>query len=400
MNCDRMVLQKARRCFSGLTAGLLLLSHTPAYAQAYDDARINAAAQAFMERTDAPGLAIGVVTPAGRQVFFYGVASKETGTEVNDRTIFEIGSVSKTFNAILAAYAVETGAMRWEDPASRHVPELKGTHLDRVSLLNLATHTTGGFPQILPRNVRTQAAMMAYFRAWTPASPPDTTRSYANPSIGLLGFVTARALKGRYSEVARDKMFGPLGLTHTFYDVPEEERPNYAQGYTRDGQAVRMPALEGFPIAAEAFGVRTTAGDLLRFVEANLGLVETDPTLRRALAAATTGHFQAGPMTQALIWEWYPLPVSSQDFKTGNGVVMIREATPVARLDPPRPAPDAALVTKQGATPGFGAYVAFVPGRRVGVALLTNRGDPGVDLLGLAEQVFAILGAPGVADKP
>ncbi|MGE0284402.1 MAG: serine hydrolase [Rhodospirillaceae bacterium] len=387
--------------FFKLAAGLFIFSHPPAYAQVYDEPRINAAAQAFMERANAPGLAIGVVTPAGRQLLFYGVASRETGTKVNDRTIFEIGSVSKTFTAILAAYAAETGALRWEDAASRHVPEISGTHLDHVSLLDLATHTTGGFPQTLPRDVRTNDDMVAYFRNWVPASPTGTTRSYANPSIGLLGLATARALKGRFSRLVRDKISSPLGLTHTFHDVPQEEVQNYAQGYSRDGQPVpRMPALEDFPLAAEAFGVRSTAGDLLRFVEANLGLVNTDPTLRRALATATTGRFQAGPMKQALIWEWYPLPVSSQAFRTGNGTVMIREATPVTRLDPPQPAPDAALVTKQGATPGFGAYIAFIPGRQVGLALLTNRGDPHIDLLILAEQVFAILGAPGVADQP
>jgi beta-lactamase class C len=378
---------------------LLLAVASPCWA--YDDAQINAAAKEFMQSAKAPGLAIGIVTPAGPHVLFYGLASRETAAKVDEHTLFEIGSTSKTFTAILAAYAVETGAMRWEDAPSKYVPELRGTHLDQVSLLNLATHTTGGMPQELSPDAKRNAdRMFDFFRHWVPAAAPGTTRSYANPSIGLLGAVTAHALGGKFSELMRDTLFKPIGMTHTFYDVPAEEQKNYAEGYTSAAQPVRMPALEGFPLAAEAFGVRTTAGDLLRFVEANLGAVGLEPTVRRALSDATTGYFEAGPMTQALIWEWYPLPVSSKDFEIGNSAEMINDATAVTRLDPPRPAPSSSLINKQGATPGFGSYVAFIPGRHVGLALLTNRGDPHVELLALAKRLFAILGVSGVADNP
>lgn len=397
MSCARVVSHKACWRFSKLTVGFLILLQTADLAQARDEARINAAAQAFMERTSVPGLAIGVVTPAGTQVLFYGVASKETGTKVDEHTLFEIGSISKTFTVSLAAYAAETGGFRWEDPVSRHVPELKGTHLDQVSLLNLATHTTGGMPLQVPGGVKTNADLMAYFRNWAPPSAPGTTRTYANPSIGLLGVATARALNGSFAELVRDKVFKPLGLTHTFYDVPQAERQNYAQGYTRDGQPVRLSAA---PLATEAYGVRATAGDLLRFVKANLGLVETGPALRRALAVTHVGHFRVGPVTQALIWEWYPLPISSEDFEAGNSDAMVLKPNPVTRLDPPQPAPDAALINKTGATNGFGAYVAFIPGRRIGLVLLANRNHPTAERLVLAEQVFAALGAPGVADRP
>lgn len=383
---------KAGRSLVALS-GLLLASVPVASAQVPEKGVIDSAARRFMERSNAPGMAIGVVTPGGARVFSYGVASQETGAPVDDRTLFEIGSISKTLNVALAAYAVETGALRWSDAPGYAIPELGGSGLDRVSLLNLATHTTGGMPLQLPDAVRTDAELMAYFRGWTPPSPPGTVRTYANPSIGLLGLVTARALQGEFATLVHDKLLLPLGLRHTFYDVPRTEQRNYAQGYTRDGRPARVSMA---PLAPEAYGVRTTARDLLRFVEAHLGLVEMDPVLRRALDSTRVGYFQAGPMTQALIWEWYPLPVSSDALAVGHGDAMVLTPTPVTRLDPPQAPPAASVVTKTGGTNGFSAYVAFIPGRKIGLVVLANRNHPTAIRLELAQQIFASLGVQGV----
>jgi beta-lactamase class C len=384
---------KARRHLRLLSLTLLLLGTAPGFAQVPDKSSIDAAARTFMERTSAPGLAIGIVTPDGAKVFSYGVASKETGTPVDERTLFEVGSISKTFTVALAAYAAETGALRWDASPGRYIPELRDSALDQVSLLNLATHTTGGMPLQLPDDVKTNTDLIAYFRKWTPPSPPGSVRAYANPSIGLLGLVTARAMKGQFAALVRERITGPLGLQHTFHDVPKAEHPHYARGYTRDGKPVRVSMA---PLATEAYGVRTTARDLLRFVEAHLGLIEVSLTMRRALSATHVGHFQAGPMTQALIWEWYPLPVLDDDLAVGNGDAMVLKPTPVTRLDPPRAPPADSLVTKTGATNGFGAYVALIPGRKIGLVVMANRNHPTAVRLTLAKQVFAALNVQGI----
>ncbi|WP_428486181.1 class C beta-lactamase [Rhodopila sp.] len=376
---------------------ILVTAASPAVAQVPDRTAVDAAVRSFMKITGAPGAAVGIVTSSGTYVFTYGVASKETGIPVDGHTLFEIGSVSKTFTVTLAAYAAETGALKWDDPVSRHLPYLKGTHLDQVSLLNLATHTTGGMPLQLPDTVKTSADLTAYYQGWVPPSPPGTVRTYANPSIGLLGVATASAMKGGFAALARDKVIAPLGLAHTYYAVPKAEERHYAQGYTRDGRPVRLSPA---PLATEAYGVRTTAGDLLRFVGAQLGLIEADPQLRRALAATHVGYFRAGPMTQAPIWEWYPLPVSSADFSAGNSDDMVLKPNPVTRIDPPLTPPAAALVNKTGATNGFGTYIAFIPGRRVGLVVLANRNHPTTVRLALARQIFVALGVRDIAVDP
>jgi beta-lactamase class C len=383
-----------RRRFSNVLLSILVGAAAPAAAQVHDRAAVDAAVRSFMKTTGAPGAAVGIVTPSGSNVFTYGVASTETGIPVDEQTLFEIGSVSKTFTATLAAYAAETGALKWDDPVSRYLPYLKGTHLDHVSLLNLATHTTGGMPLQLPETVKTDADLAAYYQGWVPPSLPGTVRTYANPSIGLLGIATASAMKGGFAALARDRIIAPLSLAHTHYAVPKAEERHYAQGYTRDGRPVR---LSPGPLATEAYGIRTTAGDLLRFVRAQLGLIEAASQLRRALTATHVGYFRAGPMIQALIWEWYLLPVSSADFSAGNSDDMVLRPNPVTRIDPPLPPPAAALVNKAGATNGFGAYTAFIPGRKVGLVVLANRNHPTLVRLTLARQIFVALGVRDIA---
>lgn len=383
----------AWRYLCRLSLPFVLLGATPVFSQTPDKSSIDAAARTFMERSSAPGLAIGIVTPDGTKVFSYGVASKETGNPVDERTLFEVGSISKAFTALLAAYAAESGALAWHASPSRYLSELKNGAHDRVSLLNLATHTTGGMPLQLPDDVKTNTDLIAYFRKWTPPSRPGGVRTYANPSIGLLGVVTARAMKGEFAALVREHITGPLGLQHTFHNLPKAEQQHYAQGYTREGKPVRVSMA---PLAMEAYGVRTTARDLLRFVEAQLGQIEVNPILRRSLSATQVGHFQAGPMTQALIWEWYPLPVSADDLAVGNGDEMVLKPTSVTRLDPPRAPPADSLVTKTGATNGFGAYVAYIPGRKIGLVLMANRNHPTAMRLTLAKQVFAALNVQGI----
>jgi beta-lactamase class C len=95
-------------------------------------------------------------------------------------------------------------------------------------------------------------------------------------------------------------------------------------------------------------------------------------------------------MTQGLGWERYGWPVTLDDLQAGNDASMVLDAQAVERIDPPQPAPADALINKTGSTNGFGAYVAFVPGRRIGVVMLANRNLP---IPARVEASYAILQA-------
>ncbi len=95
-----------------------------------------------------------------RHVVTFGTDAPKGGKPVTQDTLFELGSLSKTFTATLGAYAEATGRLSLADPASRHRPELDGHPLGRARLLDLATYTAGGLPLQFPDEVSGEARIL------------------------------------------------------------------------------------------------------------------------------------------------------------------------------------------------------------------------------------------------
>ncbi len=359
--------------------------------QADIDAAVRDAAQTFMHDTHVPGLAIAVVAGGHEHFYNFGVASRDTGRKVTSDTLFELGSISKTFNVTLAAYAQESGQLALTDSVDGYLPALQGTPFGKVSLINLGTHTAGGFPLQVPDAVADNDQLMAWLKAWQPQYPAGTQRTYANPSIGMLGVVTAKRMGAPYAEAVEKTLFPRLGLTNTYVRVPAGKMALYAQGYnSKDVPARLNPGV----LADEAYGVKSSTRDMLRFVKANLGQVAVEPKLARALANTHVGYFKIGPMTQDLIWEQYAWPVTLDNLLQGNASHMVLENNPATALTPPLPPQRAVLVNKTGATNGFGGYVAFVPARQFGIVILANRNHPTEARLRLAYRLLELMAAP------
>ncbi|SAK71567.1 beta-lactamase [Caballeronia catudaia] len=334
------------------------------------------------------GMAVGVVVDGKPYVFDYGLASKATKQPVTRDTLFELGSISKTFTATLASYAQINGDLSLNDPVSTYLPTLGASEFGKVTLLNLGTHTPGGLPLQVPDEIHDNAQLMQYFRAWRPAQPPGTIRTYANPGIGTLGLITAKSMRQDFDALMQMRLFPALGLTHSYMNVPASRQSDYAQGYAKNDAPIRM---KGGVLSSEAYGVRTTAADMTRFMQINMNMVRIDPVFQRAVDATHIGYFQAGPMTQDLIWEQYPYPVALQALLDGNAASMILNATPVTRIDPPQPPRDDVWINKTGSTNGFGAYVAFVPKERVGIVMLANRNIPNEERVKAAYAIITSL---------
>jgi beta-lactamase class C len=334
---------------------------------------VTQAIRPVMDRYGIPGMAVGLTLRGQPHVYNYGVASKATGQPVTAKTLFEIGSISKTFTATLTAYARVTGKLSLSDTPSQYFPTLRGSNLDKVTLLNLATHTPGGFPLQVPDDITNDTQLMAYFRNWKPTYAPGTYRTYANPSVGLLGMVAAKSLHQDFTDLIQEMLLPALGLHDTYLQVPKAEARNYAQGYTKTNTPIRMAPGA---LAAEAYGIRTTAADMLRFLAANMDPSALDPTLRRAITSTHTGYYRIGPMTQDLIWEQYDYPVTLNDLLTGNAGKIASDPTPATALHPKRQPAETVLIDKTGSTNGFAAYVAFVPAQGCGIVLLANKNYP------------------------
>ncbi|MCZ8257219.1 MAG: beta-lactamase, partial [Polaromonas sp.] len=255
-----------------------------------------------------PGMAVAVLLDGKPYYFNYGVASLQTRLPVTGETIFELGSVSKTLTATLGSYAQVTGSLAMSDSASKHLPSLRGSHFDRITLLDLATYTAGGLPLQFPDEVDGHDEMIRYYSQWQPTYPAGTHRQYSNPSIGLFGYLAAQSMGMPFDDLMDKKLFPQLGLTSTFVKVPGSQIKNYAQGYTAAGKPIRVgPGV----LDSEAYGVKSNSTDMLKFVAANMRSTHaTDDSLQRAIAGTQTGYFKVAGMTQGLGWEMHPYPLT------------------------------------------------------------------------------------------
>ncbi|HBO6278234.1 TPA: PDC family class C beta-lactamase [Pseudomonas aeruginosa] len=384
-------------CLCGIAASTLLFATTPAIAgEAPADrlkALVDAAVQPVMKANDIPGLAVAISLKGEPHYFSYGLASKEDGRRVTPETLFEIGSVSKTFTATLAGYALAQDKMRLDDRASQHWPALQGSRFDGISLLDLATYTAGGLPLQFPDSVqKDQAQIRDYYRQWQPTYAPGSQRRYSNPSIGLFGYLAARSLGQPFERLMEQQVFPALGLEQTHLDVPEAALAQYAQGYGKDDRPIRVGPG---PLDAEGYGVKTSAADLLRFVDANLHPERLDRPWAQALDATHRGYYKVGDMTQGLGWEAYDWPISLKRLQAGNSTPMALQPHRIARLPAPQALEGQRLLNKTGSTNGFGAYVAFVPGRDLGLVILANRNYPNAERVKIAYAILSGLEQQG-----
>jgi beta-lactamase class C len=349
-----------------------------------------------MAEYDVPGMSVAVIVDGRASFFNYGVASRENSTPVSESTIFELGSVSKTFTATLGAYAQVLGKLSLDEHPGKYMPQLKGAAIDKASLLNLGTYTAGGLPLQFPDEV-TDKGMPAYFQHWKPEAAPGAQRLYSNPSIGLFGHVAALALKRDFAGALERQIFPSLGLKHSYVHVPDCAMANYAWGYDKASKAIRVnPGV----FAAEAYGVKSTSADMLRFVQANIEPGKLAGPLRRAVEGTHVGYFEVGPMVQGLGWEQYPYPVALERLLAGNSAAIILDANPAKRIAAPMSPSVPTLFNKTGSTNGFGAYVAFVPAKRIGIVMLANKNYPIPARVKAAyailEQLAALGGAGGI----
>ena len=352
---------------------LILFGIASAHAAEPLQAQVDEVIQPLMKEQDIAGMAVAVYANGQAHYFSYGVASKADGKAVTADTLFEIGSLSKTYTATLAALASAEGKLDLQAPARRYQPALAGTPLGEASVLEFGAYSADCLPLQFPDAVQTPEQTLAFFRNWKPRTGHGTQRCYSNPSLGLFGDLAARAQHQPFATVMTQHLLPQMGLFHTYLQVPQTAQALYAQGYDAQNHPVRV---NPGPYADEAYGIKTSASDLLRYVRLHMQPEGLPPALAQATAITQRGYFQVGAMTQGLGWERYPYPVTLATLIDGNGPQLIREPQATTRLQPALPPLPAAWYNKTGSTNGFGAYAAFVPAEQLAVVLLANRNYP------------------------
>ncbi|WP_312215024.1 class C beta-lactamase [Pantoea vagans] len=348
---------------------------------------VKAAIEPLMEQQAIPGMSVAVLYKGRAQFVNLGVADLESRRRVTENTLFELGSVSKTFTGTLAGIMIRNGEIRLNDPVQKRWPQLTGEQWRPVRMLHLATYTAGGLPLQLPDEVTDQVSLLRFYQNWQPTAAPGLQRQYSNASIGLFGSLM---VKGDYEQAMERHVFQPLRLTRTYITVPPSMMLNYAWGY-KNGQPVRVsPGM----LDAEAYGIKSTARDMLTFMQANIDpnrLSAGNAVLRNAIRTAQSRYFKVGSLYQGLGWEIYDWPVDAETLLSDNDNAVALKPRPATQVNPVGPSQSASWVHKTGATNGFGAYIAFIPEQNSGIVLLANKNYPNPLRIRVAWQILQAL---------
>ncbi|WP_324731390.1 class C beta-lactamase [Pseudomonas paeninsulae] len=363
-------------CHRSLIAIALIASTSaliPAFASGDTfQAQARAAYAQAIEEYKIPGLIVGVTRNGQHRFYATGLASRADNRPVTPDTLFELGSISKVFNVTLAALAEQRGQLSLNDKVAHYLCADACSIGNDMTLMDLATHHSGGLPLQVPDNITDTKQLVNWLKGWKPPQPG--ARSYSNISVGLLGHITADAMGMSYTQAVQTVLFPELGLKNTWIDVPAKEMHRYAFGYDRKtDKPIRVtPGV----LDAEAYGVKTTASDMLKLLDVELGYGKVSPQLEAAVRRTQEGQFSTAKFTQDMIWEQYTWPADIETMKSANGYDFILHPQKVNKIQPALPPQKNVILNKTGSTNGFGGYVAVLPSENLGIVVLANRNYP------------------------
>ncbi len=311
--------------------------------------------QNIRERVEAnlsPGIVVGVIDTNGAAYFSAGTSFIEGGSKVDENTLFEIGSITKVFTAILLADAIERGQLDIKDPIDKllpggqTVPSRGGRH---ITLENLVTHRSA-LPRLptnmSPADVNNPYAdyskddLYKFLATHKPTWEIGSKYEYSNLGFGLLGHILSRKADKPFEDLVIERICKPLSMTDTVIKRSAKQRRRAAKGHA-DGREVRD---WDFDCLAGCGALRSTVRDLLRFVGANIGL-KSSP-ISAALRRCHRGEFDTGARGLHMAMGWH---------------VWTRN--------------DKRIIWHNGGTGGFHSFCGFNPKDKIGVVVLANSSE-------------------------
>lgn len=245
---------------------------------ALSDSAIRAVIKDRVDTKRSSGIAVGILDPDGRtRVFAYGASG--TSRPLDGQSVFEIGSITKTFTATTLADMVAKGEVKLDDPvakylpASAHVPSRNGRE---ITLVDLATQSSG-LPR-MPSNFApkdqtnpyadyTEQQAVDFVSSYQLPRDVGAKYEYSNLGMGLLGIALTRREGVSYEALVRKHVIDPLGMNDTRVTFTPSMRERLALGHDESGAVVSNWDIPGL---AGAGALRSTVNDMLRYLQANV----------------------------------------------------------------------------------------------------------------------------------
>lgn len=299
-----------------------------------------------------PSAALGIWEEGKATYFIYGYKNTLKKEKADKSTLYEIGSITKTYTGLLMAKYTGEGKLKPDFPADTLLPDsirLRDDKGNPIRLAHLATHTSG-LPR-LPDNLDlssldnpyrdyTRKELFDYLRHYRPTGI-GKRYLYSNLGVGLLGELLAISQDSDYGKLLQKEVLAPLKLGHTYLKVPEKQAGNFATGYMGNHPVGHWD----FKAFAGAGGLRASITDLLAYGRSYL---DPENPLKKAAGISMKPHY-----------------TDKNDRKYGLGWHF-----------------SDSVAFHSGGTGGFRSFIAIDPGKERVVAIVVNSGSNPVDDIG------------------
>jgi D-alanyl-D-alanine-carboxypeptidase/D-alanyl-D-alanine-endopeptidase len=344
----------------------LLTAQEPSTSMPKWQALVQTQTEPLLKDNQLNALVIGVMDRTGKKTFLTVGTKPDTLARLDEHTIFEIGSITKTMTSLVLADGIQKKELLLDDPVQNYLPKdmtmpKRGEHI--ITLEDLATHTSG-LPRLAPLQITQSldpkiranpyatmdAAQLTKALAGAKArESKKPTPDYSNFGVGLLGYALCQKYGKPYGTLLDERIFQPLNMKETWLTVPESEKVRFIDGFDPAGKPA--PHWDFTDATAGAGGIRSTAHDMLLYVEAGSNRTQAK---RIAFDVALHPQYEMGRGHIGL--GWILGEIEGKKFAWHNG-----------------------------GTAGFMSFCAFSRSPQVGVVVLSNRAKRGgeIDKLGM-----------------
>jgi CubicO group peptidase (beta-lactamase class C family) len=229
------------------------------------------------------GMVIAIIKKDGTTFYKNGKLGTENDKLMDENAIFETGSITKIFTSVLLAQMVKDKDVRLEDPLEKFLPNIKipSYKNQKITLAHLATHTAGlpYLPEDFypidfynPFGVYSTQKLYDYLNTFELKYAPGSKYHYSNVCIGLLGHALSLSSNKEFEDLLIEKITSKLEMKDTRVNLTDDMKDRFADAHIRDKKVPHwdIDFLQG------AGGIKSSAKDLARFIEANLGFYQSE----------------------------------------------------------------------------------------------------------------------------
>jgi len=327
------------------------------------DTLVNKWLSGYIQTKGNVGISAAVYYKGADHYYNYGETAKGNHKLPDAHTLYEIGSITKTFTATLLARAVTNGLVKLDDPIIKFLPDSVAANADLkgITLKTLSNHTSG-LPR-MPSNFDAtvtdltqpyehydEAHMFAFLKGFKAVRAPGASYEYSNLAVGLLGVILEKVYHKPYEELVKLYITQPLQLTETKITLTELDVKHLAQGYDANGNT----AAPWRQLSTKAAGaIKSSAANMLQYGKQQLP--KFNNPLSKVFKLTQVSTFDDGANNVALGWHFLP---NDKD----------------------------AVIQHSGGTGGYRTAIAVNFNRDIVVVVLTNNATNG-DNLGLQLMV-------------